>query len=292
MKFFNALRPSKVISPDYCFSSHGNNPIRNRNLSSRSLKKQEIETDTKAKAIKVVNPKDRDSNRNRKDVSTDHPEEDDGTTATASNSSLSGSSTSNDLNDIDFGEILQCGSADSYFMPTSISFASGEDDRDGPEELALSDGDGMLTSISNDVRDGSERSDQGSLSSPVPSGSRPPRPPQISSVASQSSSETSPRTKALPLRELRRTASEKSKMYIHVYHNQLSTLFEEEDEDDNKDTEENIFDDENRTDGIYESHSFMASFDEDVLRQRWNDSLKKMKAMGVRTWGYVQQGSK
>jgi hypothetical protein len=76
------------------------------------------------------------------------------------------------------------------------------------------------------------------------------------------------KTKPQKLRELRRRLSEGSKSYIHVFHNQLTTLEElplkEEDDDDD------VISD------VFQKQSSMTSFDECKIRQRWNYSLQMM----------------
>jgi hypothetical protein len=87
------------------------------------------------------------------------------------------------------------------------------------------------------------------------------------------------KTKPLSLRELRRTASNGSKNYVHVFHNQLKPLVEKPSED-NYENDETVSDGESNGD-IIQRPSFSASFDETEIRKRWTLSLEVMAKWGL-----------
>lgn len=71
-------------------------------------------------------------------------------------------------------------------------------------------------------------------------------------------------TRSKTIKEVRRTASNCSRDYIHVFHNQLTTLVESSSEDsDDDDT------------------SFLSSLDEDIMRRRWKYSVEAMEKRGL-----------
>ena len=80
-------------------------------------------------------------------------------------------------------------------------------------------------------------------------------------------SEPNSPTKPMKLIEMRRTASNASKNYIHVFHNQLTTLQERPSRED--------CDSDNESD-IHQQGSRGHFFDEAELRNRWNYSLEVM----------------
>ena len=87
------------------------------------------------------------------------------------------------------------------------------------------------------------------------------------------------KSKPLSLKELRRTASNGSKNYVHVFHNQLKPLVEKLSED-NYENEETVSYLDNNSD-IIQRPSFSASFDETEIRKRWTLSLEVMSKWGL-----------
>lgn len=86
--------------------------------------------------------------------------------------------------------------------------------------------------------------------------------PALERIAPVLSSSLRPRTKALPLKDIRRSSSEKSKLYVHVYHNKLLDIQEEGNE-------------------ISDRSEY--DFDENEMKERWLFTLKLMKHMSVKT---------
>jgi hypothetical protein len=82
-----------------------------------------------------------------------------------------------------------------------------------------------------------------------------------------------PRTKALPLKEIRRSSSEKSKLYVHVYHKKLANIQEGGNEKGDYDDECYRFD----------RHRSEYTSDEKEITERWAFTLKLMKHVGIRT---------
>jgi len=229
---------------------------------------------------------------------------DDATIRTNINTSSETSSSralSDQVYDIEFREILQIGSADSYFStslssisldgrddshskPLQNSDSADDDDDDDDDDNGDDDGDSRDTSephkYSNKCSHGGGKPPQSPTSTSTQS-------PSVTSTDSSTKSQNTPTsscsssssTKALKLKELRRTASNDSKNYVHVFHNQLTTLEEQPSKED-YDSDEYSSDNECIY-GIGQRHSFMASFDEYELRMRWNHSLQVMAKRGL-----------
>lgn len=218
-------------------------------------------------------------------------EEDDATIRTDMNMSSEGSS-SIDLSDIGFGEILQVGSADSYFSELSAISLDGREERHSHSE----EEDDHNHDVDIGIRDTLETPNKSSLTKehnqekpPISPGSISTHSHSPSSVISTDPSLSSVKSngtppKALKLKEMRRSISNDSKNYIHVFHNQLTTLEEQPSKEDDYDSDSDEFSSDNDCIyGIGQSHSFvdMASYDEHELRKRWNHSLHVMAKRGL-----------
>jgi hypothetical protein len=179
-----------------------------------------------------------------------------------------------------FDEILNCGSAESYFVTLS-------DDRDESQESHEDVESNQFYEMpeGNAGRDASEgsfsydshpRPPKCTLSSNTVNGTTQPELPLV----------TRPRPKASTLRDLRKTQSEDSKHYVHVFHEQLHTLFEESDCEDEGSVDDGYLSDESFGDdfsmgAVHMKHYINESVvDDERLRERWNYSKELMSKAG------------
>lgn len=160
---------------------------------------------------------------------------DDGTNSTCLNSEID--SEYSNISPCRSDEAVTFGSGDSLQrncsmnnisnVPNTISIpaSSRSDYREEREECEEISSKASHRSIRNDSRDDSlqHMSDTFHLSALNLSDSRRHAVEQISRVSTGTSR---PRTKALPLKEIRRSSSEKSKLYVHVYHKKLTNIQE------------------------------------------------------------------
>jgi len=268
MGLLEAIKPKKkrkktiIEARGYAWSSHGQNPThRHRNNVIDVMYKDAIDITQEDEKVLALEGKLKLE-----------PNEDDSTLDTDANtlSDMSGSmcrSVEHDF-DMEFGEIRQSGSADSYFSSSMSSISSdGRDD----------------TQSSSNERDNTEDVNQSNnlgLPPRSPNSSVSTSSEDSSNVSSQDGSTSSSKSKAQPIKSIRRSASKDSKNYVHIYHNQLTTL-KEQPSNESSDINDDDSSDNDCFYGIGQRYSFMASFDEQELRDRWNHSLTLYSRLGL-----------
>jgi hypothetical protein len=204
---------------------------------------------------------------------------DDGTNSTCLNSEIYSDysdiclSKSDDAVDFRSGDFPQknCNIDDTFHVPNIVSIPVPFRDEyyEVRQELSVQN---SHRSIQNDFRDDVPTSvtSPSNLSSSMVSDCSNPDMEEISLISTGSFKSA---TKALPLNEIRRTASETSKLYVHLYHNKLPHIKEETSES-GDDHEDECYRDQSGSE---------YAFDENEMKERWIYSLKLMQHLGVRT---------
>ena len=299
MKFLKSLSPTKDSRKpvDYSWSSFGRKrETINRDLPSREgdQPKSKIKAQVRRSALKQKKPRMSatipiDERSGVISTCSDNSTESSVSTSPPGDSPLGDTpdleecdhqrSNSNDDQD-NFGEFSHYDSAESCFG----SFHEGsdsqmEDDRDESQVNSQVE----VESRQCLVEGRGQRDDTEDIIACV----TPPRPASSDNEAhdsslTQLSSFTRTRTKASTLRDIRRTQSNDSKNYVHVFHGQLHTLAEERDCDDESIIADDC--DSDRDDfgkgAVHMQHSFSESLDDEKLRDRWNYSKELMNNMG------------
>lgn len=166
------------------------------------------------------------------------------------------------------GDILRSESSDSYFFTST-------EDRDDPI---------MRESLSFDIRDDEEEFDfVGTNPCLYNNKSKDSKFPI--DILSITKIEPKKKVKAAvikprPIKEIRRSASIRSKDYIHVFHGQLHTL---EEEPFTEEVDEHATKSGNLDGCIDNNQSWSPPFDENEMIERWNYSLQAMVQRGILT---------
>jgi len=268
MKFLKSLALSKDSNGvDYGWSSFGRRQARNA-LSNRHSSPSSEENNSKSTTTLIPTRKGKSADESRDERSGDNSK------CSYSSESTISESLTGDSSD------LHCGSAESYFGSLS-------DDRDESQEFVEE----VESNQFHEMPKGSAGRDASEGSFSYDSHPRPPTCPLATNTAHDTAqpelpSSTRPRPKASTLRDLRKTQSEESKNYVHVFHEQLHTLFEESDCEDESSVNDEYFSDDSFGDdysigAVHMKHHINESVvDDERLRERWNYSKELMSKVG------------
>jgi hypothetical protein len=286
MKFLKSLAPSKSSGKpvDYSWSTFGRRRQTNRDDDSLPREDNQPKTNLKRQKRRITLKHKKIGTSTtipRNETLGDHSNCSDNCTESTVSTSASGETPNfKEFDQEDpYDELLPSSSVESHFR----SFHGGhdsqmEDDRDESQVSSeIASRQFLESSGGRGERDGSEES--------VP-WDRPPRPSlsdnqDRDSTLAQLPSVTRLRPKASTFRDIRRSQSEDSKNYVHVFHSQLHTLAEEGNCED--EISAGVAYDSDGDDlsigAVHTQHFFSEFQDDEKLRQRWNYSKELMSNM-------------